>query len=207
MIALLATAAASTFEVEATTTYRVQQAGAVVDDLYLFVTSEGVTSGGRFRVESDDAHVGVEMYGAIDGLAIVDGFRPQRWGGARALFGFRGLTPLTTTLVHLKLGAATWDVREIAVDDHTPFPLGTVGVEVRRFARGRVQCLEGEVMLNDRVWAGEIRTRVGYGVRDTGLYLTVGGATSRFSSWTPGDLLQVTYQVETSVLWRPGAGR
>ncbi|MCB9674986.1 MAG: hypothetical protein H6737_07710 [Alphaproteobacteria bacterium] len=208
MIALLlGTAFATRFEAEAVSTYRIQQAGAFVEEgLYAYVPTEGLTSGGRLRLESDDAHLGVEMFGNVDKVAVVDGRRPQRWGGARALFGVRGRTPIYTTLTHFRAGVVAWDVRDIAEDEHQPMHLATLGIEVRRFGRRRFQSVEGELMSSTTMIAGELRSRAGYGVRDTGLYFTLGAATSRFQAYQ-GTARQVTYQIETSVLWRPGNGR
>ena len=78
-----------------------------------------------------------------------------------------------------------------------------MGVQVRRFARARLQNIEADLWVNQRVWGGELRVASGFGIRDTGLYATVGGATSRVGAYTPGTLTQVTYGLETSILWRP----
>ncbi len=215
MIRTLATAAlllhapahATQFEAEIGTVLRQQQAGALVDDdLFAFDTSEGVTAGGRVRLESDDGRVGLEMHGAIDTLLLFDrDARAQRWGGSRFLLGFRGRTPLTLTATTLRFGIMTFDIREIAREDHAPWSFGAAGLEVRRYSRNRLQILEGDFMANGRAWGGEIRTRYGFGLGSSQVYLAVGGATSRFQSWKNRELVQVTYQLEAVLIIRPGS--
>lgn len=202
----LSTAGATQFEAEVGSVLRQQQAGALVDDLFLFDTSEGITAGGRVRLESDDGRVGLEMHGAIDTLLAFDpDARAQRWGGSRFLLGFRGRSLRTLTATQLRFGVQTFDIREIAREDHAPWSFAAAGVEVRRYGRDRLQILEGDFMAHPRAWGGEIRTRYGFGLGGSQAYLAVGGATSRFQSWKDRTLVQVTYQLEFALIVRPGS--
>ena len=51
--------------------------------------------------------------------------------------------------------------------------------------------LEGDFLANPRAWGIEIRTRYGFGLGGSQVYLAPGGATSRFQSWKDREIVQV----------------
>jgi hypothetical protein len=206
LLGLAGPAHATQFEVEGTAVPRQQTAGARVDnDLFAFDSSEGIAAGARLRLESDDGRIGLEMFGAIDTLLAFDpNARAQRWGGSRLLVGFRGWSPLTLTHTILRFGVTTFDIREIEREDHAPWSFASAGLEVRRYSRNRLQMLEGDFLANPRAWGIEIRTRYGFGLGGSQVYLAPGGATSRFQSWKDREIVQVTYQLELALIVRPG---
>jgi len=205
VIAVLATAWAAPVELELGTGLRAQQAGALAsDDLFLFTTSTVISAGGRLRVPSDDGRLALEMYGAGDVLAPFAGARAQRWGGLRGMVGFTGRTPMSTTTTFVRGGVATWDIHDIRGPHHEPVSFGSFGLEVRRLRGGRLQSLEVDALANERLWGVELRSRAGFALGESGAFVTIGGGTSRFSAWQAGVLSQVTYQLETSVLWTLG---
>lgn len=205
MILLAASLAwATDFELEIGKSIRSQTAGALIDETtFLYATDNAITSGARFRLMADNQRVALEVFGAADTFGWVNGRRPQRWGGIRALVGAGSRTPLVKTSVHGRLGLMAFDVRDVAESEAQPEDLATIGAEVRRFTRGRLQLLEGDLFFGRTLWAGQLRTRVGFPLSDTGVYATIGGSTSRFSAYEPGRLTQVTWALETSLLIRP----
>lgn len=167
-----------------------------------FQQTIGITAEARFRLSTSNARFGLEMSGAFDGLTAAFGFRGERWGGVRAVVGGRGHSPLVDTAGCAKLGLTTVDLRFLGDDGHTPQTAGTLGAELRRTNAGRMQFLEGEVLLGPSVIGGSVRAAIGFGIGDTGWFATVGASTSRIQDFPhvpERDVVQATQQIETSM--------
>lgn len=194
-------------EFEIRQAFRRQRVSAVVSPgIVGFQDTVGVMAEAHLRLTTEDGRLGLEVFGAGDGLTFAAGFRPERWGGFRGLVAFRGHPPLVDTLGILRAGLVTVDVRRLTELAHTPTTTGQLGLEIRRYTVDRLERVEGDLFVGPGVVGAQARTLLGFAIGDTGWYATFGASTQRIWDVPPAperDLVQVSHGIETSMVYAP----